>query len=215
MLRTLACRAARSRGLAARGKSVFSTMAIDSEASAKQTVTSAVRAFTTSQAGRNVAVPSEKYSVNYHNDPPEEGYAFFMPRQSLIGPGSMKAAAGVIKKLELKKALIVTDAHMAKSGATKAVTDVLQSVGVESVIFDGAMPNPTDINVADGLSLLRSEGCDFVISFGGGSSHDCAKGISVVATNGGRIHDYEGVDQSKVPMLPLVSVNTTAGTASR
>lgn len=45
--------------------------------------------------------------------------------------------------------------------------------------------------VEKGLALLKEHGCDFIVSFGGGSSHDCAKGVGIVATNGGRIHDYE------------------------
>jgi alcohol dehydrogenase len=53
-----------------------------------------------------------------------------------------------------------------------------------------------------------------VISLGGGSPHDCAKGIALVATNGGHIGDYEGVDKSAKPQLPLIAINTTAGTAS-
>jgi alcohol dehydrogenase len=53
-----------------------------------------------------------------------------------------------------------------------------------------------------------------VISLGGGSPHDCAKGIALVAVNGGKIQDYEGVDKSAKPQLPLVAINTTAGTAS-
>ena len=53
-----------------------------------------------------------------------------------------------------------------------------------------------------------------MISLGGGSPHDCAKGIALVATNGGSIKDYEGIDVSKQPQHPLVAINTTAGTAS-
>lgn len=56
--------------------------------------------------------------------------------------------------------------------------------------------------------------CDCVISLGGGSPHDCAKGIALVAANGGHIGDYEGVDKSAKPQLPLIAINTTAGTAS-
>ncbi|WP_446686326.1 iron-containing alcohol dehydrogenase [Paludibacterium denitrificans] len=62
--------------------------------------------------------------------------------------------------------------------------------------------------------MLRENGCDCVISLGGGSPHDCAKGIALVATNGGHIGDYEGVDKSAKPQLPLIAINTTAGTAS-
>jgi len=68
--------------------------------------------------------------------------------------------------------------------------------------------------VRAGLALLRANQCDCVVSLGGGSSHDCAKGIALCATNGGEISDYEGVDRSVKPKLPLVAINTTAGTAS-
>ncbi len=49
---------------------------------------------------------------------------------------------------------------------------------------------------------------------GGGSPIDCAKGIGILASNGGKIQDYEGLDKSTKPMLPMIAVNTTAGTAS-
>jgi alcohol dehydrogenase len=73
---------------------------------------------------------------------------------------------------------------------------------------------PTVGNVNAGLAILKAETCDFVISLGGGSPHDCAKGIALCATNGGSIKDYEGLDKSAKPQLPLVAINTTAGTAS-
>ena len=85
---------------------------------------------------------------------------------------------------------------------------------VDAVVFDGTHPNPTDNNVHDGLKLYQEKGCDLIISLGGGSSHDCGKGIGIVATNGGNIREYEGVDKSKKAMPPFIAVNTTAGTAS-
>merc|ERR1712232_440541 len=81
-------------------------------------------------------------------------------------------------------------------------------------VFDGCAPNPTVEQVNAGVEMLKENGCDFVISFGGGSPHDCAKAVSMGSTNGGNIRDYEGVDKSKKPMLPMVAVNTTAGTAA-
>ncbi|MBQ1538983.1 MAG: iron-containing alcohol dehydrogenase, partial [Desulfovibrio sp.] len=56
--------------------------------------------------------------------------------------------------------------------------------------------------------------CDSLITIGGGSSHDCGKGVGFVAGCGGTIHDYEGVDKSSKPFPPYVAVNTTAGTGS-
>lgn len=67
---------------------------------------------------------------------------------------------------------------------------------LEYIIFDEVKPNPTVINVNDGLKILKENSCDFVISFGGGSPHDAAKGIALLATNGGDVKDYEGVDRS-------------------
>ena len=66
----------------------------------------------------------------------------------------------------------------------------------------------------EGVKVLQAEGCDFVMSFGGGSPHDCAKGIALVDANGGNIKDYEGVNKSAKPQTPLIAINTTAGTAS-
>jgi alcohol dehydrogenase len=119
-----------------------------------------------------------------------------------------------MKALGGKKVLIVTDAMLAKMGMGEQVKGILEAAGLEAVIFDGAEPNPTDKNVESGLEVWNTEKCDSIVSLGGGSSHDCAKGIGLVASNGGRIQDFEGVDVSQNDFVPYVAVNTTAGTAS-
>jgi alcohol dehydrogenase len=68
--------------------------------------------------------------------------------------------------------------------------------------------------VADGLKAYQANGCDAIVSLGGGSSHDCGKGIGIVATNGGKIHDFKGIDTVTKPMPPFIAINTTAGTGS-
>lgn len=141
-------------------------------------------------------------------------YKFFMPSVNLMGPDALQQAGKDIKELGFKKALIVTDAVLNSIGLVEKLTDVLEKNNVKYVIFDETQPNPTTGNVETGLAMLKDNNCDFVISFGGGSPHDCAKGIALVATNGGKIADYEGLDVSKKPQLPLIAINTTAGTAS-
>ncbi|MEH0388668.1 L-threonine dehydrogenase [Vibrio mimicus] len=140
--------------------------------------------------------------------------AFFIPTVNLMGAGCLKDAADAIQSKGFKRGLIVTDVILNKIGVVKKVQTLLNQRSVESVVFDGTKPNPTIRNVNDGLALLKEHDCDFVISLGGGSPHDCAKGIALLATNGGTISDYEGVDRSAKSMLPLVAINTTAGTAS-
>ncbi|EJV9313021.1 L-threonine dehydrogenase [Vibrio vulnificus] len=140
--------------------------------------------------------------------------AFFIPTVNLMGAGCLKDAADSIKAQGFTKGLIVTDKILNQIGVVKQVQDLLSERHIEAVVFDGTQPNPTIGNVNAGLALLKQNECDFVISLGGGSPHDCAKGIALVAANGGEIADYEGVDKSAKPMLPLIAMNTTAGTAS-
>ena len=186
--------------------------------------------------------PTQGAHAAYHHAQPSGGYAFFMPAVSYMGAGALQSAGAHIAGLGLKKALIVTDAVLRSCGAVSAVVDVLTLHGVDSCIYDGVEPNPTVAQVSGergwgvegglcavaqrpktsnqppqvdaGLAMLQNEGCDCVVSFGGGSPHDAAKGIATVATSGGSIRDYEGVDKLKAPMMPLIAVNTTAGTAS-
>jgi alcohol dehydrogenase len=140
--------------------------------------------------------------------------AFYIPAVNLMGAGCLKDAADSIQAQGFKKGLIVTDQVLNKIGVVAQVQALLTERDVQTAVFDGTQPNPTIGNVEQGLKILSDNQCDFVISLGGGSPHDCAKGIALVAANGGKIADYEGVDQSAKPMLPLIAINTTAGTAS-
>ncbi|WP_211828301.1 L-threonine dehydrogenase [Kistimonas asteriae] len=141
-------------------------------------------------------------------------FKFFMPTINHMGEGCLAEAINDIVGFGLKKALVVTDKVLNDIGLVADVVEQLGGKGIASVIYDGTQPNPTCGNVQDGLALLQENDCDCVISLGGGSPHDCAKGVALVATNGGEIKDYEGVDVSGKPQLPLVAINTTAGTAS-
>ena len=139
---------------------------------------------------------------------------FYIPCVSLFGPGCAKEIGAKAQNLGAKKALIVTDQGLFKFGVADTIAQYLKDAGVDSHIFPGAEPNPTDINVHNGVEAYNDNSCDFIVSLGGGSSHDCAKGIGLVTAGGGHIRDYEGIDKSTVPMTPLIAINTTAGTAS-
>nr|WP_298281051.1 iron-containing alcohol dehydrogenase [Acidocella sp.] len=151
--------------------------------------------------------------MSYHNIA-DRTDSFFIPCVTLIGPGCARETGPRAKALGAKKALIVTDAGLHKMGVSTLIEGYLHEAGLQAVIFAGAEPNPTDLNVHDGVKVYQDNGCDFIVSLGGGSSHDCAKGIGLVTEGGGHIRDYEGIDKSSVPMTPLIAINTTAGTAS-
>ena len=145
----------------------------------------------------------------------DQVFGFFIPTVTLMGVGAHKEVGKQVKVLGGKKPFICTDKGITKAGITQKIVDLVkQDAGVDCVVFDQTVPNPTDTNVHDGLKLFQEKKCDLIISLGGGSSHDCGKGIGIVSTNGGHIRDYEGVDKSKKAMPPFIAINTTAGTAS-
>lgn len=139
---------------------------------------------------------------------------YFLPTRNVFGEGAVTEAGALAKSLGAGKCLIVTDKFLAEIGMADRIGGILKKAGVDFAIFPGVEPNPTDKNVEAGVTAYTEHGCDSIISLGGGSSHDCAKGIGLVAANGGRIADFEGVDKSSHPMVPLMAINTTAGTAS-
>ena len=143
-----------------------------------------------------------------------ESRRIYLPPLSLIGPGALKDLGEELKELPYKKALFVTDKVLVKIGVADKVLEVLKASGVEVVVFDNVQPNPTVKNVTNGLKLLQENSCDFILTLGGGSPQDCGKAIGILATNGGDVKDYEGVHVSKKPALPIIAINTTAGTAS-
>lgn len=144
----------------------------------------------------------------------EQVYGFFIPSVTLIGIGAAKSIPEKIKALGGSKPLIVTDKGIVKAGICKQITDLLDAAKMTYVVYDDTIPNPTDDNVHAGVEVYKKNKCDSLITLGGGSSHDCGKGVGLVVANGGKIHDFEGVDKSTKPMPPYLAVNTTAGTAS-
>jgi alcohol dehydrogenase class IV len=130
------------------------------------------------------------------------------------GSGASLQLCNNIIHFGYKNVLIVTDAMLYKMGLLDAAIDRLKSNGVSVVVYDGVEPNPTFAQVDDGLNLARRNRCDAVLAFGGGSSIDAAKVISLAATSAKSPQALIGFLKSRQPGLPLYAVPTTAGTGS-
>lgn len=141
-------------------------------------------------------------------------YRYYAPQCSYFGYGCLSGLGDEIVSRGYGRALIVTDPSICRLGIANKVTAVLDKVRVPYSIYGEVKPNPTVDNVENGLQVLRRDGCDFIITVGGGSSHDCGKAISILAVNGGSIGDYRGFDKSAKKGLDLIAINTTAGTGS-
>jgi alcohol dehydrogenase len=141
-------------------------------------------------------------------------YYFQITTQIIYGRYSAGRIGEIAGKLGVKKAQIVTDAGVAKSGVLDQVLAPLKDAGVATAIFDEVEPNPTVQTVDKAAERFAREGCDGVIALGGGSSLDAGKSVGVLATNPGGTSDYLGMDKVNKPCAPVICVPTTAGTAA-
>lgn len=151
----------------------------------------------------------------------ENTHNFYAPKNNLMGIGCIKDLPNLLLPYKLSKMLIVTDKNLIKVGTVEQIETLLKSLFISYDIFDGILhPNPTVSFVEDGLSYFEKglnvfkRKYDMVISIGGGTNHDCAKSIAILAENGGSIIDYEGYNKMKKPALPHIAINTTAGSGA-
>ena len=143
-------------------------------------------------------------------------YDFLCPSVNFMGPGCVSILGERCQILNMKKPLIVTDEFLAnlENGPVAQSVASLEAAGIEYVIFTGAEANPKVQNCYDGLKLYRENGCDSIITVGGGSAHDCGKGVGIAATHEKDLTEYAGIEKLENPLPPVIAVNTTAGTAS-
>ena len=130
------------------------------------------------------------------------------------GQGSTAQLCRHIARQGAQRVLIVSDKILVELGIVGKAVEVLKEEGVECVIYDGILPDPTFAMVDEGLALQQQHKCDSVLAIGGGSSIDCAKTIASAATNGRDGRKLEGYFKVKAMPLPLFALPTTSGTGS-
>lgn len=132
----------------------------------------------------------------------------------VFGPGRIDELGELAAGLGARRAMIVSDPGIVKTGHDERGLASLHRAGLTTMLFDGVVENPTTDNVEAGVAAARDFQPDLLIGLGGGSSMDCAKGINFVYSNGGEMRDYWGIGKARHPMLPMIAVPTTAGTGS-
>lgn len=138
---------------------------------------------------------------------------FSSPPQLIMGDDALESAAGMLSTLG-KKVLIVTDPGIIAAGIHELVHSLLTTSNLPIETFSDVVGNP-DIETVEKAEAARSNfEADIIVAIGGGSSIDVAKAVAVVATNGGGIADYEGVDKFTNAPLPVFVVPTTVGSGS-
>lgn len=135
-------------------------------------------------------------------------------KTTFFGKGAVRLLGPELKKTGIRRALLITDRGLYQSGLADKVARVLSDAGIEFAVYYNVKPNPTVLTVNECLAAARAIDAGVLIALGGGSAIDTAKAVSIVMANGGRVEQYEGVNKSIHAGLPLVAINTTAGSGS-
>ncbi len=139
---------------------------------------------------------------------------FHLPTRIIHGFGAVAESGKEAAALKITRALLVTDKGVQGAGLTEKVQSSLESSGISVIVFADVEEDPGTATVGRGVELLKTERCDGVVIVGGGSPLCAGKGIALMATNGGALTDYEGLDKFKLPPLPVIGIPTTAGAGS-
>ena len=101
---------------------------------------------------------------------------FRAPQKVYIKKGCLPVALDELKAVMGKKrAFIVTDSFLYKSGFTKCITDKLDEMGIAHDTFFDVAPDPTLACALEGVAQMRAFEPDTIIALGGGSAMDAGK----------------------------------------
>ncbi len=145
--------------------------------------------------------------------PPARLLKFHAP-EIVFGIDSMVEAAHAAVRLGALRPMLVTDPGLIEAGWADEMLSHLNGQCIEARVWSALTPNPKDHEIAAGYEMYAEQGCDVIVAVGGGSVIDAAKGVAILAANGGHILDYEGVDKAQMPIPPLVVVPSTSGTGA-
>ncbi len=141
-------------------------------------------------------------------------HLLYSPQKVIFGLDSAKTLGNEVLQLGGQRVLIVTDPGVARTDLLRAIKSYLESLSISCVVYDRVKPEPPIRCVREATDLFLSERCEVIVGVGGGSSLDVAKGVSVLATNGGNLLDMVGIDLVKKKGAPKILMPTTSGTGS-
>ena len=134
----------------------------------------------------------------------------------IAGLGTIQELFKILKNGRYRRLLLVTDPGMLKEQLHLPILDIIESAGLEYVIYSDVQADPPDTVVLEAVAFAKQENINVVLGFGGGSSMDVAKLIAILAhpEQHQTLSDLYGVDNATGPRLALILVPTTAGTGS-
>ena len=153
----------------------------------------------------------------------ENMYWYKVPSKIYFKRGALEQALAELQ--DKKRAYIITDKTMEQLGHVRAVSDVLENLGIKVRVFADVIPDPDIANVTKALSIAKSWQPDLLIGLGGGSAMDAAKMVWLMYENPDtsfediamRFMDIRKRIYSAPPLgkkAVMVAIPTTSGTGS-
>lgn len=147
--------------------------------------------------------------MSYDND---LSFEYNNPTKIIFGENCVRDIGLEVDSLDCSKALIVTDKGIVEAGLTERIEQFLGTRYVGT--YDKCTQDSGFDLVNEGAAFAHEKGADILISIGGGSVIDTAKGMAMVMKEGGELADYSGMQVLSRPQTPHIVVPTTAGTGS-
>ena len=140
--------------------------------------------------------------------------AKFHAPEIVFGPGALAELGHCTLRVGARRPFLVTDPGLIEAGWVDEAVGYLREAGLSPKIWHDITPNPKDNEVEAGFESYLEHGGDVIVGLGGGSCIDAAKGVAILAGNGGRILEFEGVNKVVRPIPPTVMVPSTSGTGA-
>ena len=141
-------------------------------------------------------------------------HRFSFPTAIVFGAGAVRELPAECERRGLRRPLLVTDRGLRRT----PVFDIVQKLVPQATVFDAVDPNPTELNVTEGVAAYRAAQCDSVIAVGGGSPLDAGKAIRLKVTHPEPLAHYDDLigGDAKITrdLPPFLALATTAGTGS-
>ena len=139
---------------------------------------------------------------------------FTLPTVVRFGRGSRRELVPLLRENGARRVFLVTDKGVVAAGLLEESLRAMREADFDVRVFSGVSPNAPDHEVEKAAEEARGFNPDAVVSFGGGSSIDTAKGVNILLANPAPLSLYDGVNLVKKPGRLHIAVPTTAGTSS-
>ena len=140
---------------------------------------------------------------------------YYTPTHVYFGEGAWEKAGEVLKAHGASKVLVhFGSGSVKRTGLLDKVEAKLDDAGIAYVELGGVVPNPRVSLVRKGIELYKDEGCDYILSVGGGSVLDSSKAIGYGVFGGGDVWDFYCGKRKVEGTAPVGCILTLSATGS-